>query len=92
MTEIRINNPVCDAFAMVPDALWRVPGLSFNAKALAAYLAQFPAGFVPLVATVEAETGLGREARRSAYAQLRAAGLLQSRIGTASVARIGGAL
>lgn len=84
--EIRINNPVTDDCYAVPDALWRVPGLSFNAKALAAYLAQFPQGFVPVVASVERETGLGRDARRAAYAELRGAGLLVSRSGTWSTA------
>jgi hypothetical protein len=75
MTEIRINNPVRDAFAMVPNALWQWPGLSFKAKGLMAYLLQFRTGVCPAVAGIDAETGLSRDARRSALAELVAAGL-----------------
>lgn len=75
MTEIRINNPVRDAFAMVPNALWQWPGLSFKAKGLMAYLLQFRTGVCPAVAGIDAETGLSRDARRAALGELVAAGL-----------------
>lgn len=77
MTEIRINNPVRDNFAMVPNTLWTWPGLSFKAKGLMAYLLQFRTGVCPAVAGIEAETGLSRDARRAAMGELVAAGLAQ---------------
>lgn len=75
MTEIRINNPIQSGFAMVPDVLWRWPGLSFRAKGFMAYLMSFRQGVAPPVAAMEAETGLGRDARKAAMRELMGAGL-----------------
>lgn len=77
MTEIRINNPVRDNFAMVPNSLYSWPGLSVKAKFLMAYLLQFRSGVCPPVAAIEAQSGLSRDARRAAMGELMAAGLAQ---------------
>lgn len=75
MTEIRIHNPIQTEFAMVPNVLWRWPGLSFKAKAFMAYLLSFRHGVCPPVAAMEAQTGLGRDARKAAMRELQVAGL-----------------
>lgn len=75
MTDIKIHNPVQTEFAMVPNVLWTWPGLSFKAKAFMAYLLSFRHGVCPPVAAMEAESGLGRDARKSVMRELEAAGL-----------------
>jgi hypothetical protein len=75
MSEIRVFNPIRDGFAMVPDKLWRWPGLSFKAKGFMAYLLSFRQGICPPVAAMEAETGLGRDARKAVMRELENAGL-----------------
>lgn len=75
MTNIRVHNPVQTEFAMVPNVLWQWPGLSFKAKGFMAYLLSFRHGVCPPVAAMEAETGLGRDARKSVMRELQAAGL-----------------
>lgn len=75
MTDIKIHNPVQTEFAMVPNVLWTWPGLSFKAKGFMAYLLSFRHGVCPPVASMEAETGLGRDARKAVMRELEAAGL-----------------
>lgn len=75
MTEVRINNPISSGFSMVPDVLWRWPGLSFKAKGFMAYLLSFRHGVCPPVAAMEAETGLGRDARKAVMRELQSVGL-----------------
>lgn len=75
MTNIRVHNPVQTEFAMVPNVLWQWPGLSFKAKGFMAYLLSFRHGVCPPVAAMEAETGLGRDARKAVMRELQAAGL-----------------
>lgn len=87
MTEVRIKNPVTGDCGPVPVSLWTHPGLSFKAKVVAGYLLSRPPGFLPRVGQVERTLGLGRDARRAAYEELRAAGLLETRAGCWSVAR-----
>lgn len=75
MTQIRIVNPVQTDFTMLPNIVWRWPGLSFRARAFMAYLLSFHGGICPPVAAMERETGIGRDARRACMAELQAAGL-----------------
>lgn len=75
MTQIKIHNPVHTEFAMVPNVLWSWPGLSFKAKGFMAYLLSFRHGVCPPVAAMEAETGLGRDARKAVMRELERAGL-----------------
>jgi len=72
----QIENPIDRDFGMVPRGLWRMD-LPFAAKSLAAYLFCLRDGAVPYVAEIEAETGIGRDARRKAFAQLEAAGVIR---------------
>lgn len=74
-----------EALALVPVSLWQSPGLSAKAKGLYAMLLTLPGGFLPPVAIIEEMSGLGKDARQAAYRELRAAGLLETRIGTWSV-------
>ena len=76
MSRIRIVNPIERDFGMVPRALWEMP-LPFAAKGVAAYLFCLRDGAVPYVAEIEAALGLGRDARRKAFAALEAAGVIQ---------------
>lgn len=71
--------------------IWERRDLSFKARAIYCYLSRF-GGFLPKVEIVQFETGLGRDARRAAYQELRDAGLLVTRVGTWSYASKGGAL
>lgn len=64
---------------MVPDALWR-SDLSFAAKGVACYLLSLRHGAMPYVAEMEAALGLGRDARRKAFAALEAFGFLAWRV------------
>ena len=75
MTQIVIVNPVQTDFTMLPNIVWRWPGLSFRARAFMAYLLSFHGGVCPPVAAMERETGIGRDARRACMAELQAAGL-----------------
>lgn len=75
MSYIKIHNPVQTEFAMVPNVLWSWPSLSFKAKGFFAYLLSFRHGVCPSVAAMEAETGLGRDARKAVMRELEAAGL-----------------
>jgi hypothetical protein len=76
MSRIRIVNPIERDFGMVPRALWEMP-LPFAAKGVAAYLFCLRDGAVPYVAEIEAALGLGRDARRKAFAALEAAGVIE---------------
>lgn len=73
---LRIVNPIDRDFGMVPRALWTMD-LPFQAKGLAAYLFCLRDGAVPYVAEIEASLGIGRDARRKAFAALEAAGLIE---------------
>lgn len=73
---VRIANRLQADFGMVPRALWQMD-LPFAAKGLAAYLFCLPDGAVPYVAEIEAAVGIGRDARRKAFAALQAAGLIE---------------
>ena len=90
MSKITIDNPVEVDVTAVPDWVWSLP-VSFRAKTLFCFFLSLPGGFLPCVGQVEQITGLGRDARRSAYRELQGVGLLASRAGTWSV-RQGGAL
>lgn len=72
-------NRVEREFGMVPRAVWRAP-LSTRAKLCVAYLACLRDGATPYVAQIEAETGLGRDARRRAFAELEACGVISWRV------------
>lgn len=61
---------------MVPRILWET-SLPFAAKGVAAYLFCLRDGAVPYVAEIEAALGLGRDARRKAFAALEAAGVIE---------------
>lgn len=80
MSRILISNRVQRDFAMVPNAIWRSK-LPFAAKGVAAYLFSLRDGSVPYVAEMEAALGLGRDARRKAFAILEAACFLEWRVG-----------
>jgi hypothetical protein len=76
MDGVTIRNRVDREFGMVPRALWQMH-LSFAAKGLAAYLCCLRDGdAVPHVAAIEQATGLSRDARRRAFAELIAAGVI----------------
>lgn len=79
MTRVLISNRLQRDFSMVPNALWRVD-LPFAAKAVACYLLSIRDGAMPYVAEMEAALGLGRDARRKAFAALEAAGFLSWRV------------
>lgn len=71
---------------VLPPEFWRCSKLSLKAKALFGFLCTFPSGFLPRVAEVESSLGIGRDARKACYRELRQAGLLQTRMGTWSIA------
>ena len=73
--KIQIINRIDREFGMVPRSLWAMP-VSFTAKALAAYLFCLRDGAAPYVAEIEQATGLGRDARRKAFAALEAVGVV----------------
>ena len=75
MSYIKIDNPIQRDFAMVPNVLWVWPGLTFKAKGFFAFLLSFRHGVCPPVAAMEAQTGLGRDARKAVMRELEAAGL-----------------
>lgn len=76
MSKVLISNPLTRDWAMVPKAIWRT-SLPFAAKGVACYLFGLVDGAMPYVAQIEAETGLGRDARRKAFAALEAAGIIR---------------
>ncbi len=76
MTRILISNRVQRDFAMVPNSIWR-SSLPFAAKGAACYLFSLRDGSMPYVAEMEQAMGLGRDARRSAFRALEAAGFIQ---------------
>lgn len=76
MSRIKIINPIERDFGMVPRALWDA-ALPFAAKGVAAYLFCLRDGAVPYVAEIEAALGIGRDARRKAFAALEAAGVIE---------------
>jgi len=76
MTRILISNRAQRDFAMVPNALWR-SDLSFAAKGVACYLFSLRDGSMPYVAEMEQALGLGRDARRKAFAALEAVGFVR---------------
>lgn len=76
MTRIRVSNPIERDFGMVPRVLWSSP-LPFAAKGVAAYLFCLRDGAFPYVAEMEAALGLGRDARRKAFAALESAGVIR---------------
>lgn len=88
MTQIKIYNPVQNEFAQVPNVLWAWPGLSFKAKSFFAYLLSFRHGVCPPVAAMEAETGLGRDARKACMRELESAGLARWIVQRDGAARI----
>jgi hypothetical protein len=73
---LKIANPIDRDFGMVPRDLWAMQ-LPFQAKGLAAYLFCLRDGSVPYVAEIETALGIGRDARRKAFAALEAAGLIE---------------
>lgn len=75
MTRVLISNRLQRDFAMVPNALWRAP-LPFAAKGVAAYLLSLRDGAMPYVAEMESAMGIGRDARRKAFAALERVGFL----------------
>ena len=74
---IHVHNPIERDFTMVPNRLWVVPGLSVTAKAVFAYLLSWRDGSAVRVAVIEDALCIGRDARRAAFKQLEAAGLLR---------------
>lgn len=76
---LKIENPIERDFGMVPRAIWQMD-LPFAAKGLACYLFCCRDGAVPYVAEIEAACGIGRDARRKAFAALEAAGVIEWRV------------
>lgn len=74
---IHVHNPIERDFTMVPNQLWLAPGLSVTAKAIFAYLLSWRDGSAVRVAVIEDALCIGRDARRTAFKQLEAAGLLR---------------
>jgi len=87
MTRVLISNRLHRDFSMVPDALWR-SDLPFAAKGVACYLLSLRHGAMPYVAEMEAALGMGRDARRKAFAALEAFGFLSWRVERNSSRRI----
>jgi len=80
MTEVTIRNRVQSRFGIVPNALWQAP-LSTRAKVCMAYLCCLQDGSpMPFVSQVEQATGLGRDARRQAFGELQAVGLIEWKV------------
>lgn len=73
--QFRVSNGIDRDFGMIPRAVWRAP-LSTRAKICVAYLACLRDGACPYVAQIEADTGLGRDARRRAFSELEGAGII----------------
>jgi hypothetical protein len=84
---MRNIHPIRKEAVLLPYAadIWQHPNLSWPAAALYLWLARFH-GILPRVGEVERATGLGRDRRRALYAELRDAGLLDTRSGTWSCA------
>jgi hypothetical protein len=91
MSKIHIDNLSGLDCTAVPCWVWSLP-VSFRAKGLFCFLLTCADGFLPSVAAVQAATGLGRDARRSAYRELQNCGLLATRCGTLSLVRFAAVL
>lgn len=76
MTRVLISNRAQRDFAMIPNAIWRAK-ISFAAKGAACYLFSLRDGSMPYVAEMEEAMGLGRDARRKAFAVLEKAGFVE---------------
>lgn len=76
MTAIFVDNPVQRDFGMVPRAIWSLP-VKHAAKACLAFLLCQRDGACPTVAEIELAVGIGRDARRKAFAELEKAGILR---------------
>ena len=76
MTRVLIRNRLERDFAMVPNGVWR-SDLPFAAKGVACYLFSLRDGAMPYVAEMEQALGLGRDARRKAFASLEAFGVIR---------------
>lgn len=76
MTRVLIQNRVQRDFAMVPNGIWRAD-LPSAAKCAAAYLFSLRDGAMPFVREMELALGMGRDARRKAFAALEAFGFLR---------------
>jgi len=76
MTRILISNRAQRDFAMVPNGVWRAD-LPFAAKGVACYLFSLRDGSMPYVAEMETALGLGRDARRKAFAVLESLGFIE---------------
>ncbi|MCA1775611.1 MAG: hypothetical protein LC676_08390 [Loktanella sp.] len=87
MTQVQIINRIQTDFGMVPRALWQMD-ISAHAKLCASYLFCLRDGSAPYVAQIETETGLGRDARRKAFAVLEAKGIIRWVIERDSARRI----
>lgn len=74
---IHVRNPVDRDFTMVPNAIWRIEGLSITARAIFCFLLSWRDGSAVRVAVIESALGIGRDARRKAFAELREIGLLK---------------
>lgn len=86
---IRVVNPIDRDFGMVPRVLWET-SLPFAAKGVAAYLFCLRDGALPYVGEIEATLGIGRDARRKAFAALEAAGVIRWLILKDAVGRVTG--
>lgn len=75
MARVLVSNRVDRDFSIIPNALWSAD-LPFQAKAVACYLLSLRDGAMPYVAEMEAALGIGRDARRKAFAALEAIGFL----------------
>lgn len=81
MQGFRVSNRAEREFGIVPRALWLMP-ISADAKLCAAYLCCLRDGqAVPPVAEIERSVGLGRDARRRAFAMLEQHGVIAWAIG-----------
>lgn len=83
MTQVRIINRAQRDFGMVPRALWSAVHIetgepvSFTAKGVMAFLMCLQDGALPYVAEMEQQLGLGRDARRKAFAELERLGAIR---------------
>lgn len=74
---IQVRNPVDRDFTMVPNAIWRIEGLSVTARAVFCFLLSWRDGASVRVSIIESSLGIGRDARRKAFKELREVGLLK---------------
>lgn len=74
---IQVRNPVDRDFTMVPNAIWRIEGLSVTARAVFCFLLSWRDGSSVRVSMIESALSIGRDARRKAFRELRAVSLLK---------------